>query len=335
MMKMDENKIYRYIRGEANEADKLEVAGWIEQSKENSLMFASMKADYVFDSMPYREIGEEKVKRVMNRVVPRVRFTGILTKVAAVLFIPLVLFTLYQQISNTNNLPESPVTKVIIPEQKGVSTLYTVNKGVKGLIDLPDGSKVWLNSNSTLRCPDRFDSTARVLELTGEGYFYVLSNKEWPMFVKSSKGVTVKVTGTEFNISSYDNDKELKFTLVSGIASLIKEKSNQEIPVKVNEEVIIPDDPAVKGLKRYADINLNTGWKDGNLIFDNTPMEEVIKKMERWYGITFSVNNNDILKYCFTATFSSESVTQVLELLKITSNIGYSIKDKNVTLFFR
>lgn len=332
---MKKDKIYRYIKGEAGVRETLDVIDWIEQDEQNLQKFSSMKADYVFSELPYEEMDKRKLKKIMLITSPSITWSSILVKIAAVLFIPLAIFTFYQNIDQKNKIPLETKSIVVLPNQKDATTLYTVNKGVKGLVDLPDGSKVWLNSNSSLRCPDRFDPISRIVELKGEGYFIVKSNKEWPMLVRSSKGITVRVTGTEFNLTSYENDKELRFTLVSGVASLIRESFNQEIKVKVQEEIIIPDDITIKGSKRVADIISNTGWKDGLLIFEDTPMEEVIKKMERWYGINFLVKNNDILKYRFTATFSSESVSQVLELLKITSNIGYSIKAKNVTLFFR
>ncbi|MDD4639607.1 MAG: FecR family protein, partial [Bacteroidales bacterium] len=255
----------------------------------------------------------------------------------AILLIPLVICAVHElmQKNKQESLTAAAEPEKSIPEQKQVTTLYKVNPGVKGLVNLPDGSSVWLNSNSTLNVPDKFDSVARIVELNGEGYFYIESNKEWPMFVKTKKGITVKVTGTEFNLSSYEDDKEVKFTLLSGQASLIRESTNQEISVKIMEEVVIPDNSKTAGKRGTARIMLNTGWKDGLLVFEDTPMAEVIKKMERWYGVSFAVRDRNILTYCFTATFSSESITQVLELLKITSNIGYSIKNKNVTLFFK
>ena len=78
------------------------------------------------------------------------------------------------------------------------------------------------------------------------------------------------------------------------------------------------------------------GWcslEEGYLIFANTPMQEVVKKLERWYGVHITLSDKELFGYSFTARFQSESVTQVLDLLKISSNIHYRIKEKNVTLY--
>ncbi len=212
---------------------------------------------------------------------------------------------------------------------------YYVNPGVKGYVLLPDSSQVWLNSGSRLDCPPQFDSTFRMVEVSGEAYFKVKSNKEWPLYVKTSKGITVEVTGTEFNLTSYDNDSDFRFTLVSGNVTLIREGTNQKIAVNPLEEITIPDNTKLTGKRTSANLQLNTSWKEGFLVFSNTQMSEVIKKMERWYGVNFSVKDQELLQYNFTANFQSESITQVLELLKITSNIGYIIHEKDVTLFLK
>jgi len=336
---MNEEILKRYIKGSASAKEREEVLYWIEESEQNAKIFYSKKATWVFDNFPDKEATKNVGSSIRKKIKHSLSAREVFVRVAAVMVIPLTIFACYQYFSYSKKLIQVKenitIAKAEIPVQNRVTINYAVNLGVKGLVELPDGSKVWLNSSSNLKCPDRFDSTFRMVELRGEGYFTVVSNKEWPMYVKTSKGITVKVTGTEFNLSSYDNDDELKFTLVSGAVTLIRESNKQEIAVNMKEEVVIPDNVKVKGKRGQADIILNTAWKDGFLIFENTPMEEVIKKMERWYGVNFITRNPELLNYNFTANFKSESITQVLELLKITSNIGYSIKDNNVTLFFR
>ncbi len=336
---MNDEILKRYIKGVASAKEREIVMNWIEESEQNARVFHEKKTTWVFDNFPDKDATKEVCSDIRKKIKPGLSYKTIFMRAAAALFIPLTIYTVYQYFSYSEKITEFSksiaVAKAEIPVQNRVAVNYTVNPGVKGLVELPDGSKVWLNSHSNLKCPDKFDSTFRLVELSGEGYFKVVSNKEWPMYVKTSKGITVKVTGTEFNLSSYDNDNELKFTLVSGFVTLIRESNNQEIAVNALEEIIIPDNIKTKGKRGQADIHLNTAWKDGYLIFENTPMEEVVKKMERWYGVSFIAKDPELLKYNFTANFKSESITQVLELLKITSNIGYSIKDSRVTLFFR
>jgi len=334
---MDKERIIKHLKGLSSASEKEEMLNWVNQNEENAALFNSIRSGFVFDNLPYRLIDKQSQSRVISRVKGDSPFRRRIVRAAAILLIPFMIIAVYEFGLKKEKLlmttADTPVK--VIPEQRQITTLYKVNPGVKGLVNLPDGSRVWLNSNSTLDVPDKFDSLARIVELNGEGYFYIESNSDWPMYVKTKKGITVKVTGTEFNLLSYDNDRELKFTLLSGQACLIRESTKEEISVKVMEEIVIPGNPKVAGKRGVARVKLNTGWKDGLLVFEDTPMTDVIKKMERWYGVSFTVSDRNIYSYCFTATFTSESITQVLELLRITSNIGYSIKNRNVTLYFK
>ena len=80
-------------------------------------------------------------------------------------------------------------------------------------------------------------------------------------------------------------------------------------------------------------MRLNTSWKDGYLVFDNTPIEEVIKRIERWYGVVITVNNTKVMDNVFTASFSSESLGQVLNLLRLTCGVRSSVQDNRVSLY--
>jgi len=336
---MDDKKIINFIKGNVSPQENREMLDWIGESKENENYFLSFKADWLFNNLPQNDAHPNEVKAFRKKISAKITPMQYLVRVAAALFIPLLLFSLYQYFDFKSKVDSALLSAVVIkdtiPEQNQITLLYTVNPGVKGLVNLPDGSKVWLNSKSTLKCPSVFDSTSRIIELNGEGYFSIETNRSWPMYVKTSKGITAKVTGTEFNLTSYDNDKELKLTLVSGEVTLIRESNKQEIAVKTMEEVIIPDDIKVGGSRGAADVFTNTAWKDGFLIFDNVSMEEVIKRMERWYGVTITTTNPRLLKYSITAHFKSESITQVLRLFEITSNIGSIINDNSVTLFIK
>ena len=121
--------------------------------------------------------------------------------------------------------------------------------------------------------------------------------------------------------------------MVSGTVKLINEKSQTELEVNRLEEVVVPVYSEVKANDIVkANVHLNTGWKNGLLIFDNTPMDEVVKKMERWFGIKIFVKDSTLLNNRFTGEFESESAIQVLEFMRITSNIGFSVKDRTYTL---
>jgi len=331
---MDKEQLLKYIQGALNAEQAGEVLWWIGQCEENAAVFAALKADWVFGRLPNTVLPEEQAKRLLHRQSKPFgkELLQTLMRVAAVLFIPLTGLAFYFMLTR-NAADDRAIATFTPPQQQATHLSYHTNPGVKGLVVLPDSSMVWLNSCSTIKCPGEFNNVSRNVELSGEAYFDVKSNTDWPMYVKTPKGITVVVSGTSFNISAYEDDRDFKFTMISGVATLIREKMRQSIAMAPNDYIVIPDNNRPAKVTKSSNTYYNTAWKEGFLLFENTPMDEVIKKVERWYGVNITVNDRSILDYRFTASFHSESVSRVLDLLKITSNINSRIKDKEVTLF--
>ena len=332
---MKQEILHKYYNGTASDDERREVLAWVDASPANKEEFLQREADFVFGNLPDSEPSQAARAQIMHVVEPkrkRLRILNAVASAAAIFVVGAFLWVLH----DNNRLNDQVVSLtaqnqklIAIPELvQGESVLsYKVNPGVKGTIVLPDGSEVILNSASTLRTPARFENGKRVVELEGEGYFKVESNPDWPMYVRTSRGVTVKVTGTEFNLSTYSDDAALKLTLVRGKVSLLDEKSETEVVVREKEEVVVGARAQLeKPTRKTADMKLNTSWKDGYLVFDNTPIREVIKKMERWYGVDITVADARVMNNTFTASFRSESLQQVLTLLDITCSIKSKIK---------
>ncbi len=327
--------LHKYFNGTASDDERREVLAWVDASPANKEEFLQREADFVFGNLPDSEPSQAARAQIMHVVEPkrkRLRILSAVASAAAIFVVGAFIWVLHD--NNRLNDQVASLTAqneklIAIPELvQGESVLsYKVNPGVKGTIVLPDGSEVILNSASTLRTPARFENGKRVVELEGEGYFKVESNPDWPMYVRTSRGVTVKVTGTEFNLSTYSDDAALKLTLVRGKVSLLDEKSETEVVVREKEEVVVGARAQLeKPTRKTADMKLNTSWKDGYLVFDNTPIREVIKKMERWYGVDITVADARVMNNTFTASFRSESLQQVLTLLDITCSIKSKIK---------
>ena len=332
---MKQEILHKYFNGTASDDERREVLAWVDASPANKEEFLQREADFVFGNLPDSEPSQAARAQIMHVVEPkrkRLRILNAVASAAAIFVVGAFLWVLHD--NNRLNDQVASLTAqneklIAIPELvQGESVLsYKVNPGVKGTIVLPDGSEVILNSASTLRTPARFENGKRVVELEGEGYFKVESNPDWPMYVRTSRGVTAKVTGTEFNLSTYSDDAALKLTLVRGKVSLLDEKSETEVVVREKEEVVVGARAQLeKPTRKTADMKLNTSWKDGYLVFDNTPIREVIKKMERWYGVDITVADARVMNNTFTASFRSESLQQVLTLLDITCSIKSKIK---------
>ena len=332
---MKQEILHTFFNGTASDDERREVLAWVDASPANKEEFLQREADFVFGNLPDSEPSQAARAQIMHVGEPkrkRLRILSAVASAAAIFVVGAFIWVLHDN-NRLNNQVASLTAQneklIAIPELvQGESVLsYKVNPGVKGTIVLPDGSEVILNSASTLRTPARFENGKRVVELEGEGYFKVESNPDWPMYVRTSRGVTVKVTGTEFNLSTYSDDAALKLTLVRGKVSLLDEKSETEVVVREKEEVVVGARAQLeKPTRKTADMKLNTSWKDGYLVFDNTPIREVIKKMERWYGVDITVADARVMNNTFTASFRSESLQQVLTLLDITCSIKSKIK---------
>lgn len=213
----------------------------------------------------------------------------------------------------------------------------TVAKGQKKELTLPDGTRIWLNSDTQIAYQKKFNSKTREIFLSGEAYFSVVKDPERPFIVKTTD-LDIKVLGTVFNVKSYPDDKTSETTLVSG--SLVIEKQKKE----TNDQPIIlkPEQKAtysavqheIKVEKVNPDKNIN--WKQGNLVFDNEKINTVLKKLERWYGIRVELQlepeDTINLNSRYTMVVKDENIEEVIRLLQLTSPLTFKISDGDGSL---
>lgn len=324
---MDNKILLKYIMGKAGKNERQQVLSWIRESQENMDQFAMMKAQYVFSGFTNKVIPQKR------RVMP------VIVRAAAILSIPLLAGCIWLVVSKGHSedlLSNANHQVEVLQAQSPGEITYVVNPGVKSTVFLPDSSVVKLNGDSQLIVPQIFDPQVREMTLLGEGYFEITHHDDWPMLIHTSKGVTIKVLGTTFDLSAYEDDDNVKLTLIEGRVVVHDDKSRHEHVVKPEQEIRIAENASTESRRplptevKPADIHKNTGWVNGELIFDNTPMPEIIKQLERWYGVKVHVVDEKIMKYHLTATFTTESITRVLELIKFSSLIDYSINGEEV-----
>lgn len=150
-------------------------------------------------------------------------------------------------------------------------------------VTLPDGTNVWLNSATTLRYPSRFDKPERTVELEGEAYFEVASTLPKPRpFLVKTREQTVEVLGTHFCVTAYVDESETKTTLVEGAVKVLNLKANKSDLLKPGEQSIISD----AGTEiRMVNTETVIAWKNGIFFFEETPFEQMMKQIDRWYDI--------------------------------------------------
>jgi len=253
-----------------------------------------------------------KVQSQVSEGNRKIQLVTILTRVAAVLFIPLLIASSWLLYNKERNQDHS--TTFVTQE-------ITCPPGMRSQVILPDGSKVWLNSESTIKFRIPFSEDIRKVDLIGEAFFDITKNPKQPFIVKSAN-VGVKVYGTRFNYKAYQEDKNIEVILEEGSVGLTV---NEERMYKKTR--LIPGDHAVIAKVNNAvdikneNIDKYIAWHTGKLVFENTPMREVALMLERWYGIEVIVQNAEIMDYSFTTTFDNESLFEVIELIELSSPI--------------
>lgn len=220
----------------------------------------------------------------------------------------------------------------IIYLNKQVRPLKTVwqtvetRPGQRSFIELPDGTNVWLNSDTKLTYPAAFNSKNRKVRLNGEAFFDVLKNEQSP-FVVEVGDIAVRVVGTEFNINNYEADEDTHVYLKTGIVELHTNRGE-------NDRMILRLDPGERAVydkenkkltlqKAHSDLCL--AWLEGKLVFRDEPMADVVRKLNRHFNVEIMIADPKIEAYTYTATFQHESLGQILELLKISAPIDYKI----------
>ena len=320
---MKDEILIRFIRDEASSTEEKLVLDWLNENPDHVSYFIKLKNIFVFLDMP-----DEPTTQKEPRRYPFAK--KILPYLAAACFALLFFLNYFDPFHAKQE--ETQVEEVVTSGH--LQTLYT-EKGVKAKIVLPDGSKVALNSDTKIIYPNRFNGATREVFLSGEAYFDVVSDSLRPMVVNTNNDFSVEVYGTTFNIRSYDDDTDAQVTLYSGKIYLKNRNLSQNID---NIVEMIPSQSIVlrKTIKptvvKTKNIESESAWKDGYLVFESLPLKEVIKRLERWHGIKIYSENAKNPDITVTATFQSESLVQIMELLKFSIKLDYEILENEVVL---
>ncbi|PKP06900.1 MAG: hypothetical protein CVU10_04915 [Bacteroidetes bacterium HGW-Bacteroidetes-5] len=335
---MKKQLLIKFIEGIATPAEQEQVLAWIDKEEANRKYLLRLKNLYVISSLPSKTAHKKEFyrfrKEFLNISKSNNSFRFSLLRIAA-LFLLVIAISLnfYQYFSNKGKIENG--SNITLSDRKMNTLSFYTNKGVKGVVTLPDSSVVWLNSDTRLTYPEKFTGKYREVEISGEGYFEVKSNPDTAMIVTTCKGLKIEVLGTKFLIRSYEEDNESQATLFSGSIKLTSPKGRYSRDyvkkLKPLESVIIDNNVPIRVIQN-ADTLKSIAWKNGKLIFEETPIQEVLKKLERWHGTEFIVKDYSIMSCKITAQFQSESIVQIMEVIKYCSPIDYKIRDKQIIL---
>ncbi len=309
--------IGKYLGGKESKDELVQLKSWLTEDSKHQTLFNSLKEERNIGTT-IEEFETYNKELAWKRSVERInalslRKVLIMWKIAAVFFF-LVGF--------------SGILFYINQHRLDTYTTVSTNNGQYSKILLPDSSVVWLSSGTKLSYNTNFAIGNRDVRLSGQAFFQVARNEKIPFTVKC-KELKVKVVGTKFDVSAYPDDANIDVVLKSGSVELLMDDD------KTFKQMLKPGEMAEFNLERKKmsiskDVNYKlTSWKDGILIFKDDPMDEVLKKLERWYNINIEVNNGDINHLVFNATIVNENIEEIFDLIKYSCGINYKIIPSN------
>jgi ferric-dicitrate binding protein FerR (iron transport regulator) len=225
------------------------------------------------------------------------------------------------------------VSRFIFPEVKSVDTvamqsLY-VPAGQRAEITLEDGTKVWLNANTTLTFPNQFSGETREVSINGEGYFDVVSNKLKPFIVKTNK-YNVKVWGTKFNVMAYSSNGNFETALFEGSVEVLKTGVEKGMLIKPDQRIF--EEKEQLTIAPITDLNHQL-WKEGIISFEDESFTELVNKLQLYFDMKIEVKNDKILSYHCTGKFrTKDGVEHILKVLQLRNKFNYTIDEKTNTI---
>ena len=322
---MIESLLPGYLSGELADGDRAIVDNWRIESAENEILFLeSLKAWEATSLLNEMEQFNSftALKKVNTKIArnENAKWWISIQRVAAILLLPLFVYSGYLTIQNRQKGNSS--------EEVMMQTV-TSRQGMVTQFELVDGTKVWLNSGSELQFPNHFASNRREVVLKGEAFFEVTKNEKQPFRVNAGE-LKVDVLGTSFDVVSFENDNRSEVILVTGKVALSYDNGQW----KKEYGSILPGQRAVyekenqKVISEEVKVDKYVAWRDGNLIFRDDNMEDVVKRLSRWFNVEITINDPEIKNYIYKATFRNENLIQVLNLLKLSAPINYRITER-------
>ncbi|WP_170154513.1 FecR family protein [Mangrovibacterium diazotrophicum] len=309
-----------YFAGVLSEEERVAVEKWKNASDENLQIFQESEKVYysldLLEEMKHYDssLALHKLNERVRREYPVQRLLYYWQRAAAILILPLLIASVYFFIDRK-------------PQQGTELWLaYHTPPGVKSEVYLPDGTSVFLNSDTKLEYPSSFSGKERRVTLNGEAFFKVAKDAAHPFVVGLGK-IGVEVKGTEFNVCNYPDEDKTEVVLKEGKVDLIEINTTRNallVAMKPGEQAVFKRTEE-KVVLREVDVDRYIGWIDGLLIFRDDRMTEVVRSLERWYNVNILIEDPEIEDYIFTGTFKHETITQVLDLLKRTSPFEYDI----------
>lgn len=320
--------ISKYLSGEASVTEIAELNAWRRMSEANEREFQELRESWALThpapscTLPDKEKLWNNIVGGISRMNPVKMYTRTMlyrTAGIAAMIALLIGFSL----------------PLLFSEKEFDSYVcFKAPTGQKAEVNLPDGTTVLLNSGSTLTYATDFSRTNRSVTVEGQAFFNVTKDTEHPFDV-SVGSVKVIVHGTSFDVNSYSDNSQIEVSLLSGRVSVVAASSGHLLAeMKPNQKAIIPRYEQEKCTLVACNANEESLWRLGKLKIENEELIDIIRKMERWYGVKIQLANAPTPKR-YWMTIKTESLKEMLEIINRMTPIHYSINGEEVTITCR
>jgi ferric-dicitrate binding protein FerR (iron transport regulator) len=358
--------IARHLAGESSEEEKKELEDLLKQDPTAHYFYELFSGYWV--NTPKKELNQvqeeihfqqiiaiaekdkDELKKINGLSYKRSPLSGKIVAfkqlLAAAIFVGVILsaYFLFFQKGTDNSITQVPTSKDFIETPKGIRSV---------MMRLPDGTKVWLNSDSKLEYND-FNPKNRQVSLTGEAYFDVTKDPTHP-FVVHTSDIDIRVLGTAFNVKSYPKESSIETTLIHGLVEVRNKKQPETVLAilhpheklifhkEENQQEGISTDQKSVSKKTCLTIPLSkqkpdsalveTSWIYNKLIFDGETFTEAALKMERWYNVKINFKNDRIANIRIRYTIEEETIEQALKAIQVIENFNFRINGNEIEIY--
>lgn len=326
MNKPPEEIIDYVLNNTASKDDAILVAKWFSTPEGQKYLSMRMDSEYLFQGELFNidqdDILSEEIYEVIQKKIKRKRVKRIIFSAAAVI-VPFVLliYGALQLDTRVGLFGESEYQEIYVP------------KGERMQVMFQDGTKAYLNSDTRLRYPKKFGLTERIVYLEGEAYFIVEKNITRP-FIVQADSATVQVLGTSFNVEAYPDNDNISVSLDEGKVNLQPISEKKRYALEPQEKLVfnkLSKSCVIMAYEKNTDYS--SLWKNDIIAFNNKPLDEVVKVLNRWYNVDFIISDNEALLYSYTLVIAKETpLEKVLQDLEKVAPVRFYFDGNAVTV---
>lgn len=314
---MEQKTLYRYFEGTATPEEMQEIKAWSEESADNKklLRWERKLFDAIIISGSKEAIEESTNSDDGSSNLSRHSIGRTILRVAAIVLLTAGITTLLYKYVGPSGADLTAMQKIVVPQGQRVN------------VKLPDGTDVWLNSNTTLEYANAFGSNNREVKLDGEGYFGVKHDDSKP-FIVHTQIADVTDLGTKFNVEAYSKDKSFKTSLLEGKVSVSANKG--KVDLKPNEMLSVENGKMVKSKIDNLD---EYRWREGLYCFHDKLLSDVMNDFENYYCVRVTINSPSVASYRISGKFRlTDGLNHALKVLQMEVGFNYTHNGDDVTI---